>query len=242
MSWTTRVLCALCSSLALAGCGRIGYDATGEPAPACGGHVGAFFCNGFEEPLGDPWTPWDVGAVAIVTSPVYRGEGALVADTEGPMQNASVYATAIGEHTSGDLYLRAYVQLPQTYTAASVELMAIRSSNHTSPSDATVLMVQNGMAAVYVAPISATFPSGVPVARDAWVCAELHIAISSTAGAMEAWIDGTLAVSESGLATIGPDGIGAIAVGILYTGPDQTDPAVVAVDEVVVSSAPIGCD
>jgi hypothetical protein len=81
---------------------------------------------------------------------------------------------------------------------------------------------------------------GSAIPRDRWVCYELHVTIA-TAGALEVLVDGTRQVDVGPIDTLTGTAVREVTAGLERAMGDQA-PAEIFVDEVVIDTAPIGCE
>jgi len=217
---------------------------SGPPDPtACDDILaGALFCDGFEGGL----TAWggsvlDRGTVTAVPTS-YRGSGSLRARTTATGAFAHVWVDALGSRSSGDLYLRAYVRVPSgiAFEPDGVDVFRLRQGR--APWNGVAFGIQNGdRPYVAVDPAGMSWAGTAAFPRDAWVCVQLHVTISNTAGAAELWVSRVPTVSRTGLDTLPSSAYVTLTAGIDWSGPSQTS-AEVLVDEVAVGTAMLPCD
>lgn len=89
------------------------------------------------------------------------------------------------------------------------------------------------------APFSGGTVSTTAAPRDRWLCVELRVVVSATAGEMHLLVDGTEVSANTGVNTLIPSGFQEL---ILSATLSNTDPAtIVDFDDLVVATIPIGC-
>ena len=217
-------------------------DAGPPDSTACDDlYLGARFCDGFEDTAFGAWG-WrreESGVVTRTTSRVYRGTGAMRATTSAGSGKASLGAsiTPIG---SGDVWFRIYAFIPSGYTMDTVSFIAVTEG--VDPWIGTALQaVTMDRAHAWVGPEGRAFTVSNRVPRDRWFCYRGHLRLSDTAGILEAWIDGTRVISQTGIDTMPATAHADVVVGIEWSSSSQST-ADVYIDEVVVDDAEILCD
>ena len=172
---------------------------------------------------------------------VLRGGGALSAEVTQRGGEASVSTPGFGPVMAGDLYARAWFNISSRHTLEAATLLIV--GEDAAPwSHVAFEVSEDGHAAVWIHNTATQHVSpAVVVPIDTWFCAELHLRIGETDGAVDLWLDGELAVAESGVDTATGAGYDRIAVGVPYSTFDQRRFRVY-VDEVAVTTAPLPCD
>jgi hypothetical protein len=191
------------------------------------------------------WGSWYTavhdGSLESVTSPAFRGgRAARATSTPGEARQAMIgkhFSTGV---SSGKVHARAYVYVPSTVDITAISVLSL--SERVFPYQG--LGVSLGPAGVLVANLTKaglnidsgtyTFP------RDRWNCVQMLIDVGATGG-FEIRVDGTVAVSGTGVDTSLASGYGAMNAGITYTAGPQAA-AEVFIDEVAAGTSPLPCD
>lgn len=204
-------------------------------------YAGALFCDGFEDSALSAWG-WRnevSGVVTRTTARAYRGSASLRATTSAASGKASIggnYTTV----ASGDLWFRAYVYIPSGYTIHTVSLVTVAEA--ITPWDGSALQATSlDRAHIWVGPEATAYTSTNTVPRDRWFCYRGHLLLSNTAGVVEAWVDGTRVVRQTGIDTLPVAGMTNVVVGVEWSSSGQTS-SEVYIDEVVVDDAEVRCD
>ena len=227
-----------------------GSDAGAMPIDAgandlCPKRADALFCDGYDDPMLKNWPlklQMNGSGMHITKDPKpYSGEGALRATTgaPGPTNYVRYGANVFDHQKSGDIWLRYFQYIPSsTMITASFSSAAIGELE--SPNFSVYLLIRPD--GVDVSTGSAFYRSAIVFPRDKWVCVELHVEIDDTAGAYEAYLDGTRIV-RTGMPTdtLPTNGYSTFDVGIHATASNQ-GPVEVFVDDVVAGPVQVGCD
>ena len=204
-------------------------------------YAGASFCDGFESSglSGWGWRNEVSGVVERTTVRAYRGTGSMRATTSAGSGRAALGAI-FPTVSSGDIWFRAYLYIPSGYTMDTVSLLALTEG--VDPWEGTALQaVSLDRAHVWVGPEGRAFTATDIVPRDRWFCYRGHLVLSNTAGVLEAFIDATRVIYQTGIDTRSTSGLANVIVGVEWSSTAQTT-AEVFVDEVVVDVAEARCD
>lgn len=210
----------------------------------CPKRADALFCDGFDDPMLKNWPiklQMNGTGTHITMNPKPSGEGALRSTTgaAGPTNYVRYGANVFDHQKSGDIWLRYFYYIPSsTLITASFSSAAIGELE--SPNFTVYLLIRPD--GVDVSTGSAFYRSATVFPRDQWVCVELHVQIDDTAGAYEAYLDGTRIV-RTGMPTdtLPTNGYTGFDVGIHATAPTQ-GPVEVFVDDVVAGPVQVGCN
>lgn len=215
-------------ALAGAGCGEVEKD---PDAPmSCVGIPGVLACNNFEAE--DPaWTKLEVNGSALLSATdAITGEQALAATVTATGGKA---VRTRGIATMDRYYAKFYAKIPADSDTTGIALMHIGET--TGQYLGTNIEISNGSlgtaiqsANIYEYP--ATF------VRDKWMCLELDLTISDTAGRVQVKMDGVVVVDKNAVDTKPQNAVGDLEVGISYAGAASTK---VMIDDVVVASSPL---
>lgn len=202
---------------------------------------GVLFCDGFEDEALAAWIerPGD-GTVERTTTTVYRGSGALRAQTFARRDDAAVYTMALSELASGDMYVRAYFYIPSGQPVDGATPMFI--GEEFSPWDGVAFdLLTDGSVFLFHTDSDSLIPSKRSVPLDRWFCCQIHVELDDIDGRAELRIDDELYAELNGVDTIPTDGYTNLVVGIDYTNNDQPG-ILLYVDEVAADTAPVACD
>jgi hypothetical protein len=230
-------------------------------ATACPG----LFCSGFEpEEPGSPWNiSRDTGAVVEVVSlgdiAPHGGAHALhvilpsmPSDPTTAPSRAAVYHTFTGSpYTSGELYARAWFQVPASNIGIAknhVDLFTLGNASHGGEEITLYLPGEqpDGHVDVWVdttgSPDGVTVPPASPmvIPTGSWFCIALHVTIGSN-GPLEFGLNQTQSGPQPTQTRLN-DGFDLIGVGLEYL--DQatsTATSELYVDDVAVSTSPLSC-
>lgn len=214
-------------------------DSGGSSEPC----LDAIFCDGFED--GDLTTNWDgpsasSGSVATSADSPRTGTWKLEAsiDTGGGF----AYATKqdFGSRTSGAVHARAFYFVPSGPALDELDIMFV--TEPAGPFHGVRVRVLGGNLTLRSQPGDVTSAGGIPIPRDVWTCIEMAITIGETDGAATLEMDGALVASFTNEDTLPALGLATVEVGIVRSNAGVQGPASLGVDDVVISTQPIGCD
>jgi hypothetical protein len=230
--------------IVLAACGRVGFDplsnssrdASLDPTICDDGLSGVLFCESFEGDLGS----YDFQATApnyviADAAHVYRGALALHSHSESAGSRAWLVQYTLPHIVSGDLWARWYMYVPAV--PATIDLSTLELIEDPMPYGGVILGIHTAELVVYAVSTSATAP--ISIARDKWVCLQEHIVISSTAGSVDTWLDGTPGPSLANVDTLPATSYTDIHTPMYSNNPAPQD---VWTDEIVVGTAAVPCD
>jgi hypothetical protein len=178
--------------LALAGCGRLGFDPV---VPDDGPNVTctAAFCDGFEDVALAAWGHAESGGATTARDGSFGFVGASLhavgpTDGDSAVRFADVYPAA-----TTDQWARVYIFAPSS-TTLDVEPLEMADAERTnelvfSLYDDAIDIHAHGMAGDFNRTLME------PPPRDTWSCYELHIVIAAN-GRVELFRDGALVISE----------------------------------------------
>jgi hypothetical protein len=241
--------CALC----LVACadnpyviGRVREDAgTARDDAGVDACAGALVCAGFEEELANAWPDTIVEGMASIESSAaqaHSGMRSLHAMSSGPMSRAVVVRDFPAQE-AGELYLRAWLYIPAGATTSIINFMFLGddvASNEVF--EGVDFNLDLGALEVFL-PLHepSRFTSERQVARDRWTCLLTRVSLSHTAGELEATLDGDLALQLEGLDTLPTGGMRQFRAGVDWSS-EQAEFFAIYLDDVVLSTQPVGCD
>lgn len=208
-------------------------------------HAGAIFCDGFEGADGFArWTSRYMAGATLAPSATqtFLGAGSLHAQVMDAGGSTAVRRLLDSPITSGDIYLRAWVYLPGSFTITG-SFSLLQAGYDASPwYHLSIGISATGLAEIFIdSEAGARSPTGALVPRDTWVCMEAHVAIANTGGVAELWMNGTLEAQVTDFDTQPALGYERIVAGIPYTDAAQAATEVY-LDEIVLSTTRVGCD
>jgi hypothetical protein len=203
--------------------------------------AGALLCDGFETDPG-PWTGRRevTGTVAPDGLQAFRGTRAQHARITAGSGQAARDFDGWGPITSGDLWIRIEAYVPSTSTPFDFTWLSI--GENLPPYHGISLGMGGDGAVGSYSTISANYVSDstLIIPEDAWVCLELHVAVSDTAGSIEIYRDGVLRASHAAIDTRPDAGFTGFGAGIDYSDAAQP-PLETWLDEVVLSRTRFPC-
>lgn len=220
------------------------------PAAAPTSCAGALFCDNFEAESQTNFGAWSAFAVANagggaanagtaldvqVGAPVCAGDHALHAVAMGASQQAFVYKTGLS--LPATTHLRAFVYLPSAMTStASFDLFSFATPDLSSYLQLGYDAFKHQLFAFRNFGPEVDFAATLPA--DRWICVEWTVALDAAAGSIAVSVDGAPLGSQGSLETQ-PAGatFSTFDAGLVFA----TDSAEVYLDELVLSSAPVGC-
>ena len=232
--------------LALAACGRLGFEGTPRPdaatdgaavdvAPAVCTHL---FCDDLEDPLFKVWggVQLDGTATAERDAGFGRTGGSLHAVSPVGSAIAYRYVDALPPSTT-DAWVRAMLYVP---SGQMLDIEAISIMDATRSQEIVIGLYDTTMD-IHAHGIAADFnaPAAVAPKRDRWTCYELHVRFASP-GIAELYVDGALAVTSTPDAIPAPGtSLGRVAVGVA----SKPTPIAVTlfVDDVAIDTTRVGC-
>jgi hypothetical protein len=194
----------------------------------------AFFCEDFEEGLGDDIVEvvTDGNTLTPGTAVTPSGDFALrVAVSDGP--SVAYARAALQTQSSGQLFVSGWVRIPEQ-EAHNVAPLALWSS--ADEGWALRLVVTDARLELWsnTAPLTASFQ----LDRGSWHCLQMAVDVAEGPdGRVAVSVDGSEVETASETDTLPEGGIEAVAMGSLWA----ASAADLWVDRVIVSSAPIDC-
>jgi hypothetical protein len=141
--------------------------------------------------------------------------------------------------TSGDLHLRWYMYVPAA--PAALYIAPIHVVDAAAPFGGVIVSVKDDGLVVNCTESGQFVEAPASVPRDRWVCIQLRVVISDTAGSVAASVDGVGRATLTGIDTLPPNGYRNIHAGSYASG-TTADPTDVWIDELVAGTSAIPCD
>jgi hypothetical protein len=209
-------------------------------------HAGSLLCSGFEP--ADLSANWQMtrdlsGELERSTARAHSGSASLRATTEGA-ESIAVVAGSVGPLTSGELFLRAYVYVPEGLPTKTMNIFFIGddpSPNPPEPFYGIDFNLQDGAVQLYSpqwAPDRRTGSLLIP--RERWFCFRVRVAISNAEGAVDVFVDDQPAVAVSGVDTLPDEGVRTFRAGVDWSS-GQTEFFEVFIDDIVLDTQPVSC-
>jgi len=205
---------------------------------------GALVCESFDRPFPAEYSTWqdETMSASIQNCEVLEGEGALHYESSAAGQSQTRIRLS-APVSSGPLHARFFVRLTAgTVLPEQLQLLELWESDGTSvPGRITVFLGGDGVPRVYVGASDTTLsPSAsMPLPRDTWSCLELSVDVEATDGGAALALDGEEVLSGSGFATLPAE---PISVAVIEGQPtSDTEGIELYLDELVIATAPIGC-
>lgn len=229
-----------------------GFDAESDAPPdapvdtdPCDTHADALFCDGFES--GD-LSAWGgaVGAPVEIVETAHSGKYAARGATSGQPAQSRIAAEWDTPVTEGSIYVRGYFFVPASVEPAGANLFDLSGETGRI---AVVLGTNDGTVGTTF--LSNNIPNGgggvssapEAVERGVWQCLELAVEIGGVG-------EGTITLSRGGVPFENGNRVGvntdpgagftSVRLPVQYT--PENAPFEALVDDVVVDTAPIGCD
>jgi len=211
--------------------------------PSCGAE-GALVCEGFDAPFAPEYGTWQEGEMSAVVQDceVHEGEGAMhyQSGAPGTTQTRLRLPQTI---SSGPLHARFFVRLTAGMVLPEqLQLFEFWETDGAAVPDRIAFFVTaDGIPHVYVGvsdtTLTPTDPS--PLSRDTWLCLELSLDLQSESGSAALDIDGARVISSDAFATRPTE---AFSVAVIEAQPtDDTVGVALYLDDLVIATAPIGC-
>lgn len=202
----------------------------------------ALLCESFDAPLPEAYSTWygDEITGSIQDCEVARGAGALRLQSSsfGFSQTRMFLPSPISE---GELHVRLFAYFGGTFEMPQYTGLFELWTTDSGPPKIGLDAIGNDQIEVNFSPFSSVFVSSNGVLRrNEWLCLELALELRADSGSVSLSIDGVPVIEESGVVTY-PGEPFTVAVIEALPAPDSTG-VDVALDELVIATAPIGCD
>ena len=208
---------------------------------------GALLCEDFEGLLPVAYSTWGDGetTAGLVECESQEGSSSLrirVVDS-GYTQTRMRLGTPV---SAGDLYARFYLRV-EGGGALPEQLIVFElwDQDEGDVTERTTLYLNSEQALeVYVGASELTLqaPTSTPIVRDEWHCLELGIGLHDVTGTVVLSQGGSPVVEATDVDTLPSDPISvAVIEGVPSTGSQDTE-ATFFIDDLIVATAPIGCD
>jgi len=225
------------------------FEVLGDPdlgaalPPSCADGE-ALVCESFDDFLAEEYSTWFEGemAASIQDCEVQSGAGALhyQSGAAGQAQTRMRLPVPIG---SGALHARLYLKLDADMVLPEqLQLLEFWDREESEvPGRIALYLTADGEPALFVGASSTTLApeNSTPLARDTWICLELALDIDPADGGAALLLDGQEVLAGSAFATRPEEALSVVVVEAQPT--TDTEGVNLFVDELVVSTAPIGC-
>jgi hypothetical protein len=238
--------------LALAGCGRLGFDAAGDGmAAGAGSDAGAadgagpaqvLFSDDFETPIDGAWSYHTPSAVS--ESSVVHGGGAALQTTTANADDVSQAGKTFSAQgvNQGRIGARAWFYAPAGFTSGHIDLLRLHNALPNPYEEATIVTLNELV--IYTLPIDKVQHSALghlTLPADRWVCLELDIDIASTGGEIRMRCNDREIARVADIPTQLEGGYAGVDVGQAYLAAGQASGTTLYVDDVVVAAGAVGC-
>jgi hypothetical protein len=227
----------------------VAFDVLADPdlgaavSPSCENEA-ALVCESFDDGLPEEYSTWVEGEMtaSIQDCDVFAGAGAMRYQSEAPgqAQTRVRLPSAIG---AGSLHARIYLKLDGQMTLPEqLQVLEFWDREESDvPGRIALFLTADGVPAVFVGASSTTLmpTSPAPLGRDTWICLELALDLDPADGSATLLQAGREILSGGGFATRPEEAISVVVVEGQPT--MDTEGVNLFVDELVVSTGPIGC-
>jgi hypothetical protein len=245
-----RAAVVLCAVLVGAGCADnpyvIGRFADAGSDECAQEHASALACSGFE--ARDVAADWDAvaieesGAVERSTARAHHGRAALHATSEDS-DSVAVVSKTFAPLRSGAVDFRAYVYVPSGVQTQTMNIFFVGYEPTPDPFQGVDFNLEDGAVQVYSPQATPDRQTGtLHIPRDRWFCFRAHVVISDdrNEGAVQAFIDDTLALDATMIDTLPMDGVRQFRAGVDWSS-EQTTPFAIYLDDVVLDTKKVTC-
>ncbi|HET9955161.1 MAG TPA: hypothetical protein VFQ61_11690 [Polyangiaceae bacterium] len=239
-----RAAAAYSFGLLFAGCQDNPYTIGHFRDDLCATREQDLVCSGFEQPDLSDWGEQvlvNAGSLAQTEQVSRRGRGALLAGSTD-RDSAAAVAKEFSSVTSGSAFLRVFMLIPSGVETKTTNVLFLGDQPAPDPFKGIDFNFESDAPEIFVPendPVRFTSTSLV-VPRDRWFCFEADVLVSEAAGAVQIRIDGAVALDQTGLDTLPPQGVHLIRAGVDWSS-KQTTPFAIYMDDLVLSAAPVGC-
>jgi hypothetical protein len=240
------VRCALLVSVGImVGCSEDEYVIGRFHDDACSAHHAALMCSGFEQPDLSEWSEVLIESDAHIEQSdarAHSGAGSLFAESTGAKSSA-VVAKEFAPLMAGELYLRAYVYVPDNLPTHTMNILFLGDYATPDPFRGVDLNLEDGALSIYV---PASRPDRVTsttlvIPRDHWFCLQIALTVSSNAGAITVRVDGDVALEQKNMNTRSSGGVHLLRAGIDWSS-GQTERFDFNLDDLVLDTVSIDCN
>jgi len=199
-------------------------------------------CDGFEQPLPGAWSLEGNGSVTRIDAtqgPVRSGGYAakLAVPAGGGEKAAAMLFYPPALLTSGQVAIRAYLYVASSVSASNLSLMEVACGDPVV--DKISLDAQYGkLALVNLLDGNGYLQASAEIPTGRWVCTELLVTIDGSDGSVAGRVDGVERARVSGVKTT----CGGFDQATIQIWTDSQPGVELYVDDVVISTAPIGCE
>lgn len=209
-------------------------DALPPRASQCD-ELDVLFCEGFEDDL-SAWTtdiPEGTETDIEFSDSAFRGRGVLRSYSDSRSDYSIIFRGGIWPDDTDDLWVRAYYFVDADFSTV-IEPFEFVGDSYSVPH----LVTPGSYADVHAHGVlgDGTWESSINPEADRWVCAEMHMHRDPTAGYVELFIDGAMAVRTEDMPIT--ETFTGLGLGLVYT---DFDEALIFFDEVAAHTSRIPC-
>ncbi len=211
------------------------------------GAPGALICEDFEGPLPAAYSTWGEGeySAGLQECQAHQGVGALrLTGVDDAYSQTRMRLPQPLE--SGALHARFYVRVEAGGTfPQQLILFEFWDQEEGQVDDRTTIYLNlEEKVEVYLGNTETTLKAdaSAPLTRDQWHCVELGLELSDTAGAVVVNVDGSPVIEVSDVDTLPSDPVSVAVLESLPAPESQGTSTVFLMDDLVITTGPIGCD
>jgi len=211
------------------------------PPPSCEEVYGdaLIFCDDFDRGLDWNWTATD--AVRLVVDAPNRASAVAHVRIATPSEGSTLQLQLPTPLDSGMVAIRSRIYVtPQTQPKEGVTLFAMTPLPATETPPLAVELFPDLGLAIVDRMIGETVSFSPAITLGTWHCIEWRVTIHDEEGINTLLLDGRPLVESRVIDTRPSGGVSQLSIG-LRTGPSESDPSEIFFDDVVFSTAPIGC-
>jgi len=218
------------------------FDLGAAVQPVCG-VAGALICESFDQPLPTQSSTWIEGGMSVSLQDclVNRGTGALHYTGSGDSFSQTRFRLP-EPVTSGSLHARLLVRVPAEVTLPEqLQLFELWNGDDGSVERAALFVSPAGLPSIYVGASNVTLDAAPQyvLPRDAWVCLEVAFSLADADGIATLDMNGERVAERAAIDTLSTGGFSVAVVETLLKA--ATHDVDVYIDDLIVSTEPIGC-
>lgn len=210
-------------------------------------HAGALICESFDSPLPTAHSVWQEpgGSAWLTDCPAFAGAGALrmTSADSGHTQTRMRLPEVRG---SGTLHARFFLRVTtaSVLPEQSIVFEFWDREEAVEGGQTSITLSSDGRLAAFVAAggHSLGAPTMEPLARDQWYCIEMTDVIADAGGSLTLSVDGAPVIEAMNLDTLPESPIGLAVIEAQPQAGSSGTTLDIVVDELVISTEPVGCD
>lgn len=219
----------------------------GEAEPVSCGAEGALLCEDFEDLLPESYSTWGDGesTAGLTECESQQGNGALRIDAidGGYTQTRMRLGTPV---STGEIHARFYLRVEEgsTFPDQLIVFELWDQDEGDVTERTTVYLNQEQVLEVYLGSADQTLQAdpGIPLEPSAWHCVELGLSLDDAGGTASLSLAGTQIASVAEVDTLPSDPISVAVLEGVPTAESQNTRVIFYLDDLIVGTAPIGCN